>query len=216
MDKKKKNISSFILWPGLKSRLIFFFFRLSYYDRSYPKKGDNENEQQESTLSMTWPKQPLRIWCAVSSADAAYVLDRLRELFACRKLKWSESDLGRQDVSYPVKVVWDNQVVDSRIRVFQCEATNSQMGLADCHLICKIGGNDEDVEPLLNLYLPKEKGQRIVRYQKDYFNTPNMLLSKKVALIRSCEALSINQIYHLVRGDIPEYEKEKNAGAFVD
>ncbi len=171
--------------------------RLSYYDRDY----------KTLELTLTWPKRPFVVYNVFPPNFDEYVREfaqeRLRELFGVPTLQM------RKGIFAPVEatVQWEGHAVKARVScplvsVETWGAIEQRVNTNECFLYWGVEGNAAWAEKVCADHYDWVKTKRCVH--KDFVGTANTLVTSQVALVRSYDALSVAQIMHLVRGELPE------------
>jgi hypothetical protein len=202
-DKGQKD--KLVVW--LKKQLVDHYLpyrRLSYYDRDY----------RTLELAMTWPKRPFVLHNifppGCDETMVKFVQERLQEVFGLKRLAMCNHTImsGPQST-----VLWEGHAVQVRLAAHVI-ATEEAHLLQDwsrllewtpeheCYLVWGVENHAHWGEKLCTEYFNWNKNAK--SFHKDYVGTANALVNRKVALVRSYDAVSVGQIMHLVRGELPE------------
>ena len=204
-----KDMEGLTAWLRKEFRDFYMpYNRLSYYDRSY----------HDRKLTMTWPKRPLHLRNVFHSQRVkpfeTFQQAGLRESQARDEILLCLSDLFKTQVEEgPILAVpnvqWEGHNVQMRLKVsFETYSDTNLFSLLDdssSHEITLIWAtNFEDVKAWQKMFSDRlEKAGSTSRYGRDFFGTQNYHLSGGTILVNSYHQLSIGQIMHLVRGDLP-------------
>jgi hypothetical protein len=202
-DKGQKD--KLVVW--LKKQLVDHYLpyrRLSYYDRDY----------RTLELTLTWPKRPFVLHNVFPpGCDATlvtFVQERLTEVFGLKSLAMCNHTI----MSGPETMVqWEGHAVQVRLAAHVIATQEAHLLQDWCrllewtpehegYLVWGVENHAHWGEKFCTEYLNWNKNAK--SFHKDFVGTANALVNRKVALVRSYDALSVGQIMHLVRGELPE------------